>query len=80
MNIEDLTKPMIEILEEEVNELIKHYKWEWDEDDMCYYADNGLDICDTVYFDTDGYLCHPKLLATYVEEYLNKNNEGDKYV
>ena len=64
-------KTISEVIKEEVKSLAKHYIWEWDKDDMCYYADNGVDIADTVYYDTDGYMIHPKELASHLTKYLH---------
>ena len=37
---------------------------------MCYYNERGDDVADCVYYDCTGFLIHPKVLATYVEDYL----------
>ena len=69
----ELNKTVMEIIKIEVMELIKHYKWKWNEKDMCYYNERGDDVADCVYYDCSGFIIHPKVLATYVENYLMYN-------
>lgn len=69
-DIQEFKKPFIEIVFEEVNFLLNNYKWNWNEEDLCYYNEYDDDVADCVYYDCDGYLIHPKVLATYVEDYL----------
>ena len=79
MNYE-LNQPMIDIIKRESIAIAYAYKWTWSEDDECYYNQNGDDIADAIYYDCDGYLCNPKVLATYVKEILESedyNNNDD---
>lgn len=71
MNMNDeLKKTVIEMIEIEAMELIENYNWEWNEEDICHYNEYGDDVADCVYYDCTGFLIHPKVLATYVEDYL----------
>ena len=70
----ELNEPIINIIKKESIAIAYAYKWKWSKDDECYYNQNGDDIADAIYYDCDGYLCHPKLLATYVEEILESEN------
>lgn len=69
-DIQEFKEPFIKILFEEVNMLLKEYTWKWNEEDLCFYNENGDDVTDAAYYDCDGLLCHPKLLATYVNNFL----------
>ena len=42
---------------------------------MCYYNEWGDDVADCVYYDCTGFLIHPKVLATYVEDYLRLDKD-----
>lgn len=66
----ELNKTVMEIIKTEAIELIKNYNWKWNEEDICYYNEHGDDVADCVYYDCTGFLIHPKVLATYVEDYL----------
>ena len=66
----ELKKTVIEMIEIEAMELIENYNWEWDDHMECMVNENNEDVADCVYYDCDGYLIHPKVLATYVEDYL----------
>lgn len=66
----DLNKTVIEVIEAEAMELIKNYNWRWDDHMECMVNEDNEDVADVVYYDCDGYLIHPKVLATYVEDYL----------
>ena len=68
----DLKNPYMFFLSNEIKILIDNYVWTWNEKDYCYYNEFGEDITDTVYYDDNDYFyCHPKVLASYVTEYLN---------
>lgn len=66
----ELNKAIIEMIKAEAMELIKNYNWKWSEENMCYYNEHGDDVADCVYYDCTGFLIHPKILATYVEDCL----------
>ena len=72
-NIQEFKKPFIKIVFEEVNFLLDNYIWNWDEEDLCYYNEYNDDIADCVYYDCTGFLTHPKVLATYVSNFLDSN-------
>lgn len=65
----ELKKTVMEMIKIESMNLLKNYNWKWDEDDMCYYNEDGDDVADCAYYDCTG-LIHPKVLATYIEDYL----------
>lgn len=67
----DLKDSYMNFLSNEIKFLIENYKWTWNEEDYCYYNEFGDDITDTVYYDDDNFYCHPKILASYVSEYLD---------
>ena len=73
----ELKKTVMETIEVEVKILIENYKWKWNEKDMCYYNERGDDVADCVYYDCTGFLIHPKVLATYVEDYLKLNKDKE---
>lgn len=66
----ELNKTVMEMIKTEAMELIKNYNWKWNEEDICYYNEHGDDVADCVYYDCTGFLIHPKVLATHVENYL----------
>ena len=70
-DIQEFKKPFIEIVFEEVNFLLNNYIWNWDKEDLCYYNEYNDDIADCVYYDCTGFLIHPKVLATYVGNFLD---------
>lgn len=70
----ELNKTVMEMIEIEAMELIENYNWKWDEKDMCYYNEHGDDVADCAYYEYIG-LIHPKVLATYVEDYLRFNKD-----
>ena len=70
----ELNKTVKEMIKVEVMELVENYDWERSEKDMCYYNEWGDDVADCVYYDCTDFLIHPKVLATYVEDYLKLNN------
>ena len=71
----ELNKTIIEVIKVEVMELVENYDWEWSEKDMCYYNEWGDDVADCVYYDCTDFLIHPKVLATYVEDYLRLDKD-----
>ena len=71
----ELNKTIIEVIKVEVMELVENYTWKWNEKDMCYYNERGDDVADCVYYDCAGFLIHPKVLATYVEDYLRLDKD-----
>jgi hypothetical protein len=82
-NIEkiDLKDSYMFFLNNDLEFLIKNYKWSWNKEDCCYYNEFGEDITDTVYYDdNDNFYCHPKILASYVSEYLNAKEKVNHYV
>lgn len=66
----ELNKTVMEMIKIEAMELIENYNWTWNDHAECMLNDDGEDVASTVYYDCDGYLIHPKILATYVEDYL----------
>lgn len=66
----ELKKTVIEMIEIEAMELIENYNWKWNDHMECMVNENNEDVADVVYYNCDGYLIHPKVLATYVEDYL----------
>lgn len=66
----ELNKTVMEMIEIEAMWLIENYNWKWNEEDMCYYNEYDDDVTDCAYYDCTGFLIHPKVLATYVEDYL----------
>ena len=54
----------------EIKNLIKSYEWFWSKEDQCFIDGSGNDIADVTYYEWNNELIHPKILLTYMEEYL----------
>lgn len=69
---DDLYNTLYDRIINEIKYLEKSYEWVWNKDKKCFINNDTRDeeIADTIYYDCDECLIHPKILQTYMEEYL----------
>ena len=67
---DDLFETLYDRIIYEIKNLSESYEWFWDKEQECFIDGSGNDIADAVYYDWEDELIHPKILQTYMQEYL----------
>ena len=67
---DDFYKTIYDRIVYEIKNLSESYEWFWDKKQECFIDGSGNDIADVVYYEWEDELIHPKLLQTYMQEYL----------
>lgn len=65
----ELNKTVMEMIKIESMKLMNDYCWAWDDHAEQMLNENGESVSEVAY-DCEGYLINPKVLATYIEDYI----------